>query len=364
MVVIGAGVIGLATARALAQAGREVILVEAASAIGTETSSRNSEVIHAGLYYPAGSLKATRCVEGRRRLYAYCEARGVPHRRCGKLVVAADDADVDALTGIAARARQNGVDDIALIDARALEEREPALVGRAALLSPSTGIVDTHALMMAYLDDAETAGAALALRTPVIGGTVVADGVLLHLGGDEPMRLRARHVVNAAGLSAWDVSRSLAGLPTDPIPPRRLCKGSYFSLIGRAPARHLVYPVPSAAGLGTHLTLDLAGKARFGPDVEWVDGIDYRVDPARGEQFYAAIRRYWPGLPDGALQPDYAGIRPKVVGPGDPAADFVVQSPEGTGAAGYVALYGIESPGITASLALADRIVRCLGREL
>ena len=356
-VVVGAGVVGLAAARALAMAGREVVIVEAATAIGTETSSRNSEVIHAGIYYPTGSLKAKLCTEGRRALYAYCAARGVPHRRCGKLIVAADDTEVGYLEKITRQAHSNGVDDLTLLGGAAVRAREPALAGQAAILSPSTGIIDSHALMMSYLDDAESAGAMLALATPVIRGEVGGSGILLDLGGAEPTRLRTRTLVNAAGLSAWAVSGRIEGVDPATVPPRHLCKGSYFGLATCAPFTHLVYPVPSQAGLGTHLTLDMAGRARFGPDVEWVETVDYAVEPARADQFYDAIRRYWPDLPDGALQPDYAGVRPKVVGPGQAGGDFVIQSPDQTGAPGYVALYGIESPGLTASLAIADRVL-------
>ena len=361
-VVVGAGIVGLAIARALAMSGREVVIVEAASAIGTETSSRNSEVIHAGIYYPTDSLKAKLCVEGRRALYAYCSVRGIPHRPCGKLIVAADAAEVGYLERITRQARDNGVDDLMLLGSTGLRAREPALAGEAAILSPSTGIIDSHALMLSYLDEAESAGAMLALSTPMIRGEVGGSGILLDLGGTEPTRLQTRTLVNAAGLSAWLVSGRIEGVDRAAVPPRHLCKGSYFGLATRAPFTHLIYPVPSQAGLGTHLTLDMAGRARFGPDVEWVQAVDYAVEPARADQFYDAIRRYWPDLPDGALQPDYAGIRPKVVGPGQAGGDFVIQGPHVTGADGYVALYGIESPGLTASLTIADRVLSLVER--
>lgn len=357
-VVVGAGVVGLAVARALAMAGREVVLVEAADAIGTGTSSRNSEVVHAGLYYPAGSLKAQLCVEGRERLYAYCASRGVAHRRCGKLIVATDASQHAALDALLAAAHRNGVTDVQALDAADARRREPALACSAALWSPSTGIVDSHGLMLALQGEAEDRGAMLALKSPVERGEVGAGGVVLQVGGEQPMRVRARRVVNSAGLHAPALAARLDGLDAQFVPPARYCKGSYFALAGRAPFSHLVYPMHDHAGLGVHLTLDLAGQARFGPDTEWVDAIDYRVEPRRADAFYAAIRRYWPALPDGALAPAYAGIRPKIVGPGEPAADFVIQGPAVHGVPGLVNLFGIESPGLTASLAIADAVLR------
>ncbi|WP_186247799.1 NAD(P)/FAD-dependent oxidoreductase [Burkholderia gladioli] len=357
-VVIGAGVVGLAVARACARRGWETVIVESEAMIGTGTSSRNSEVIHAGIYYAAGSLKARLCVAGRQQLYAYCEAAGVPHRRCGKLIVATDAAQRDALDAIEAAARANGVTDLRHLDAAQARALEPSLHCVAALESPSTGIVDSHALMLALLGDAERAGAMIAYRSPVSGGEILreAGGPLIELevGGDEPMTIRARRVINAAGLHAQSVARTLRGLPADTIPRERYAKGNYYSLAGRAPFSRLIYPVPEPGGLGVHLTLDLANQARFGPDVEWVDSIDYRVDPARAERFYAAIRRYWPALPDQALQPAYSGIRPKL---DTPDADFVIQGAGVHGVAGLVNLYGIESPGLTASLAIADEVL-------
>jgi L-2-hydroxyglutarate oxidase LhgO len=359
-VVIGAGVIGLATARALALAGHEVIVLERAYTIGFETSSRNSEVIHGGLYYPKGSLKARSCVEGRERLYAYCQEHGVPHARLGKLIVATGDDEIPGVEQIAAAARANGVDNLEWLSASQAQRLEPELHCVTALLSPSTGIIDSHALMLAYQGEAEAAGAFVAFRTPVDGGRVRADGFELSVGGDEPTTLRCRYLVNAAGLYAPAVARAIDGVPPESIPPAYFCRGVYFTLSGRSPFRRLIYPVPVPGGLGVHITLDLAGQARFGPDVEWISSVDYAVDPRRGDKFYAAVRRYWPGLRDGALQPGYAGIRPKISGPDEPAADFVVQGPETHGIPGFVNLYGIESPGLTASLPLADEVLRRL----
>ncbi len=352
--VIGAGLLGLAVARALALTGREVVILEAEDAIGTHTSSRNSEVIHAGIYYPPGSLKARSCVEGRERLYAYCAARGVPHRRCGKLIVATDKAQLPELEAILAKAHANGARDVVRRRADEALALEPELSCVAALHSPSTGIIDSHALMLAYLGDAEAAGAMLALKSPLGKGVVRAGGIELHVAGAEPILAGA--VVNCAGLRAPGVARRIEGYPAQLAPRELYAKGNYYTLSRRAPFSRLVYPVPEPGGLGVHVTLDLGGRARFGPDVEWVDRIDYTVDPRRAEAFYCAIRRYWPGLPEGALEPGYAGIRPKISGRGEPAADFLVQGPRAHGVAGLVHMYGIESPGLTASLALADHV--------
>jgi L-2-hydroxyglutarate oxidase LhgO len=352
--VIGAGLVGLACARALALAGREVVILEAEDAIGTHTSSRNSEVIHAGIYYPRGSLKARACVEGRERLYAYCAGRGVPHRRCGKLIVASDAAQLPELEAILARAHANGVADVARIGAREARALEPEIACVDALLSPATGIVDSHALMLAYLGDAENAGAMLALKSPLEAARVTPQGIELRVAGAEPLLVRG--LVNSAGLRAPSLARRIEGYPAALAPRELYAKGNYFTLARRAPFTHLVYPVPEPGGLGVHVTLDLGARARFGPDVEWVEAIDYRVDPRRAQAFYAAIRRYWPGLPEGALEPGYAGIRPKISGRGEPAADFVVQGPREHGVPGLVNLFGIESPGLTASLALADDV--------
>ena len=360
--VIGAGVIGLACARALALAGREVVILEAAGAIGTETSSRNSEVIHAGIYYAPGSAKALLCVEGRALLYRYCEERGVAHRRCGKLIVATAAEQVATLHKIQAQAAANGVRDLRLLTADEAKAMEPALRCVAALHSPSTGIIDSHGLMLAYQGEAEDHGAMRALQSPVTGGEVEAKGIALDVGGTEPMRICARTVINSAGLMAQRIAASLRGFPQDLVPPCYYAKGNYYSLAGRSPFTHLIYPVPEAAGLGVHLTLDLAGQARFGPDVEWIAEIDYDVDLRRADGFYRAIRDYWPGLRDGQLAPGYAGIRPKLDGPGKPASDFLIQGPAEHGVPGLVNLFGIESPGLTASLALAEHVVEIAGK--
>ncbi len=359
-VVIGAGVVGLAVARALVRAGHDVLILESARQIGTETSSRNSEVIHAGLHYPNGSLKARFCVGGRDLLYQYCAEHGVPHKRLGKLTVACDERELAALETIWRKAEGNGVDDLEWVEEREARAMEPELRCLRAFHSPSTGIIDSHALMLAYLGDAEAAGASLAFRAPVMGGRVTEHGFILDVGGDEAMALECRGLINSAGLYAPSLARTIAGIPPATIPKDYFCRGVYFTFSGRSPFRRLVYPVPEHAGLGVHLTLDLAGQAKFGPDTEWIDGVDYTVDPRRGDKFYAAIRSYWPGLKDGALQPGYAGIRPKISGPTEPAADFVVQGQAAHGIPGLVNLYGIESPGLTASLAIADHVAGIL----
>ncbi|WP_459617127.1 NAD(P)/FAD-dependent oxidoreductase [Bordetella sp. 2513F-2] len=354
-IIIGAGVVGLAIARALAAGGREVLVAEASEGIGTGTSSRNSEVIHAGIYYPAGSLKARLCVRGKHLLYEYCAQRGIPHKRLGKLIVATSEAEAAQLEGIAQRAQANGVDDMRMIDGAEAARLEPALRCTAALVSPSTGIVDSHALMLAYQGDAENAGAQCVFHTPALNGSVRPEGgFTLQFGGDEAMALSCNVLINASGLHAPTLARRIEGIPPDSIPPEYLCKGSYFTLSGRAPFSRLIYPVPGHAGLGVHLTLDLGNQAKFGPDTEWIDTEDYTLDPRRADVFYDAVRRYWPGLPDGALAPGYTGIRPKISGPGEPAADFMISGPAAHGVPGLVNLYGIESPGLTASLAIAE----------
>ena len=359
-VVIGAGVIGLAVARRLAQLGREVIVVESAASIGTGISSRNSEVIHAGIYNAPDSLKTRLCVLGRRALYAYCEARHVSYRRCGKLIVATDEAQCTALDGIATRASANGVDTLQRLDATAVSLLEPELACVAALLSPDTGIIDSHAYMLALQGDAEHAGAVFVFNSPVLGGATGNDGITLDIGGSDPVRLRARTVINCAGLQAQPVAASLRGMPQSDIAPAFYAKGNYFSLSTAARFSRLVYPLPAPGGLGVHLTIDLAGGVRFGPDVEWVSTCNHDVDPARADDFYAAIRRYGPGLPAGALHPDYAGIRPKLSGPGASVVDFRLDGAQRHGVNGLINLFGIESPGLTASLAIADLVAEML----
>lgn len=355
-VVVGAGVVGLAVARALAKRGHETLVAEAAPRIGTGASSRNSEVIHAGLYYPVGSLKARFCVAGRHALYDYCSGRGIAHRRCGKFIVATNPAQLDKLESIAATARAAGVEELRMISGSEACEREPALRCVAALESPATGILDSHAFMLSLQGDAEAAGTVFAFNTPVTQMWPAAGGIELAFRGESRPTLRARLVVNAAGLDAQQVALSMAGLPHETVPPIHLAKGNYFSIAGRSPFSRLIYPVPEDGGLGIHLTLDLQGRARFGPDVEWVQARSYDVDPARAAAFVPAIRRYWPRLPDDALQPAYAGVRAKLTGPGGKAADFVIATPREHGIAGLVNLFGFESPGLTASLAVGDHV--------
>jgi len=363
-IVVGAGVVGLAVARALAQAGRDVVVLERAEAIGTVTSSRNSEVIHAGIYYPTGSLKARLCVAGRRALSAYCRERGIGHRACGKLIVATDAAGVPALHALAEKARANGVEGLEMLDAGAARAMEPALACTAALHSPVTGILDSHAFMLSLQGDAEAAGAMVAFHAPVEAIAAGPVGLTVEVGGAEPMALTARLVVNAAGHDAPVLAGRTRGLPEAAVPRRYFAKGTYFSLTGRSPFSSLIYPMPEAGGLGVHLTLDLGGQARFGPDVEWTDRPDdYEVDPSRADAFYAEIRKYWPDLPDRSLVPGYVGVRPKLQAPGEPARDFEIQGPADHGVPGLVNLYGIESPGLTASLAIAAEVAAVLGLE-
>ena len=391
VVVIGAGVVGLAVARALALVGREVLVLEAGATIGTGTSSRNSEVIHAGLYYEPGSLKARLCVRGRELLYAYCDSHGVPYRRCGKLLVATTQEQIPKLAAIETQARSNGVSSLRHLSAEQARALEPALHCVAALHSPDTGIVDSHQLMLALQGDAEAHGAICAFRAPVQRIEREPDGRFrIEVGEDaargeaeprgapgaqsdmppgsrpgsqpgmqpdpqpQPFMLLAQRVVNCAGLQAQAVASRIQGLAARHVPPLYMARGNYFGLSGRSPFDRLIYPMPDEAGLGVHLTVDLGGQAKFGPDVEWLDTLDYQVDPHRADSFYAAIRTYWPDLADGALQPAYAGIRPKLVGPGQPAADFMVQGELEHGVKGLLNFFGIESPGLTSSLALAD----------
>jgi L-2-hydroxyglutarate oxidase LhgO len=360
-VVVGAGVIGLAVARALALRGQEVVVLEREPLIGSHTSARNSEVIHAGIYYPAGSAKARLCVRGRELLYAHAAARGVPHRRIGKIIVATEPEQEAALAALAAAGARNGVDDLRPLGRAELARLEPALRGAAGLLSPSTGIVDSHALMLSLEAEAEAHGAVIAFDTRLVAARPTAGGIEIEaVGGSGPgaerSRLLAGRLVNAAGLFAGEVAAAIEGLAPAHRRAVHYCKGTYFTVAGRTPFRHLIYPVPERDGLGVHLTLDLAGQARFGPDTEWVTGVDYRLDAARGAGFAAAIRRYWPGLPEAALAPSYAGVRPKLFPAGGPATDFAIEGPETHGVAGLVNLFGIESPGLTASLAIAEEV--------
>ena len=354
-VVVGGGVVGLAVARALARSGREVVILEAEDAIGTHTSSRNSEVIHAGIYYPKGSLKARSCVAGKELLYEYCVAHGVPHRRSGKLIVATNQEQVGELENIQKKAHANGVTDVVWMTREQVRALEPEISCVAGLYSPSTGIIDSHSLMLAYLGDAEERGAMLALKTHLLGAQVAAGGFVVQT---DQMDVACNVLVNSGGLRAPSIAKLVEGYPAEKAPREFYAKGNYYSLARRSPFSRLVYPVPEPGGLGVHVTLDLAGQARFGPDVEWVERIDYAVDPKRSERFYAAIRKYWPGLPDGALSPGYAGIRPKTAGPKEPAPDFEVQGPPVHGVPGLVHLFGIESPGLTASLALAGIVLQ------
>ncbi len=360
-VVIGAGVVGLAVARELAMAGREVVILESESAFGTVTSSRNSEVIHAGIYYPPGSRRAELCVRGKQLLVDYCASHQVAHRICGKLIVAAEAREWPLLEALRAQALACGVADLQPLTAAQARAMEPALHSAGALLSPSTGIIDSHGLMLALLGDAQAHGAMLALCSPLLAGHVTPAGIQLEVGGNQPSRLLARSVVNSAGLQAPAVARRIEGLGAEHIPTARMAKGCYFSLTGRAPFSRLIYPAPGASGhLGVHLTLDLGGQARFGPSFRWVDDVDYSVELSEAEGFYAAVRRYWPALPDDALQPGYAGLRPKISAPGEPAADFRIDGPGVHGVPGLVNLFGIESPGLTASMAIAQEVARML----
>ena len=359
-VIIGAGVVGLACARALAREGVEVIIVEQHDDFGTETSARNSEVIHAGIYYPPGSLKATLCVQGRALLYQFCNDYGVDHRQCGKLIVATTAAQEEQLHVIKQKAEGNGVTDLVLISRAQAKVLEPEVECTAALFSPSTGIIDSHGLMLALLGDAERHGAVLAVRTPVDRIIAQNNHFDVLTGGDAPASISANIVINSAGLHAVKVAARIDGLAAQHIPTMRYAKGNYFSLSGKAPFSRLVYPIPEPGGLGVHYTIDMGGQGRFGPDVQWIDEINYHVDETRGEKFYDQIRRYWPKLHDGALQPAYSGIRPKLVSAGEADADFFIQGPEQHGIAGLINLFGIESPGLTSSLAIAEKIVHSI----
>jgi len=361
-VVIGAGAVGLAVARALALAGREVIVLEKAAQIGTETSSRNSEVIHAGIYYATGSLKATLCVRGKELLYDYLPAHGVQHARVGKLIVATEPQEIASLERAEKIAAANGVLDLVWLDEKAAKALEPELRCHAAILSPSTGSMDSHGLMLAYQGELEDAGGMIAFNSPVVAGWIEKEGFLLEVGGAEPTQIATRLLVNSAGLWAQEVAKSIEGIPPESIPPRYLAKGCYFTLAGKPPFKRLIYPAPEVkfASLGLHVTVDLAGQVRFGPDVEWVDKIDYDVPADRAAKFYSTIRHYYPGLKDGTLHPGYAGVRPKLQKPGEAPADFLIQGQAMHGIANLVNLYGIESPGLTSSMAIAQEVLRRL----
>jgi len=366
-VVVGGGVLGLAVARALSRAGREVIVLEANAAIGTEISSRNSGVIHAGIYYPKDSVKARVCVAGKKSLYAFCKAYGVAHRRVEKLLVATDESQLPLLRSYQERAALNGVNDLRYLTAAEARVLEPEVRCSGALLSPSTGIIDVHAYMLALQGDAEEFGAVVAFNTPVlggrVGGRVGAGETLVEAGGEYATTLACRLLVNCAGLGAQAVAGSIDGFPKARVPRLYLAKGNYFSLNRASPFRRLIYPMPVGAWLGVHSVLDLGGRCKFGPDIHWVETVEYDVDASQAEAFYPAIRRYWPGLPDGALQPDYAGLRPKLYREGETPRDFLIQGLDDHGVAGIINLFGIESPGLTASLAIADEVAQMAARD-
>jgi L-2-hydroxyglutarate oxidase LhgO len=357
VMVVGAGVVGLAIAREAARKGHDVIVAEAAPAIGTGTSSRNSEVIHAGLYYPSGSKRALHCPRSRRMLYAYCESHGIAHRKLGKLFIVTKESDIPKLESIYAQALANGVENVNMLDAGAAMRMEPALFCVAAFHSAETGIIDSHRYMLALQGDIEDRGGVLAFNTPVERIARGRSGWRVDFGGPEPGSLTVDAVVNSASHGAQRLARATEGYPGERVPKLVLAKGNYFGYAGRAPFTRLIYPAPVPGGLGIHVTLDLAGRMRFGPDVEWIDSMNFDVDPRRGDSFYGSIRTYWPGLPDNSLFADYAGVRPKLTGPGEPAADFVVDGPAEHGLPGLVQLFGIESPGLTCALSLAEEVV-------
>ena len=358
---IGAGVVGLAIARALALEGRDVLVIERHDRIGEETSSRNSEVIHAGIHYPPDSMKAKLCVRGKGLLYRYCQDRSIRHRRCGKLILATNETQHAELEAIQAQGQASGVDDLTIVDRAQAAVRVPGIVCTSALSSPSTGIVDSHELMTSFQGDLEAAGGTVALRCEFLRGRVERNGFTLHIRSvGESVDVRARALINSAGLAAGYVARHIEDLATRDIPRIRFAKGNYFIYRGKHPFHHLVYPVPEPGGLGVHVTLDLLGQARFGPDVQWIDVPDYSVDESRRDRFFDAIRRYWPEVNRDRLAPGYVGVRPKLIRPGDPPGDFLIQGPDAHGVPGLVNLYGIESPGLTSSLAIAEHVSQVL----
>lgn len=359
-VVIGAGVIGLAVGREMALSNIETVVLEGQTQIGTGISSRNSEVIHAGIYYPPNSLKAKLCVKGNKMLYSYCDDKNIHYQRCGKLIVATSDTQQTKLQEIQRKAIANQVDDLQLLSQQQVNALEPEIRCKAGLFSPSTGIIDSHGLMLNLQGDIASAGGAIALGSPVVKATCQEQGITLHVGGEQPCVLKAKFVINCAGLHAQPLSQRFAGVPVNTIPPLYYAKGSYFSLSGKSPFSHLIYPLPESAGLGVHSTLDLGGGVKFGPDVEWVDRLDYRVDPTKSTEFYAKIREYWPSLKDDSLHPAYAGIRPKLHPQGVTAHDFMIQTADTHGVKGLVNLYGFESPGLTASLAIGEEVANVL----
>lgn len=362
-VITGAGVVGLAVARALSQLGIEVLVLEAERTIGSGISSRNSEVIHAGIYYEKNSLKALHCVRGKQLLYEYCVRKNIPFRPCGKIIVATDDVQMETLDAIRMKASENGVHDLTWLSRAQVAQLEPEIQCSAALMSPSTGIIDSHAFMLNLHSDIENNGGIIAFSSPLVDVEIENNRFLLRVGGTQPCSISASIFVNSAGLFAPALARRIKNLAADKIPPAFYAKGNYFSLSGKANFSRLIYPVPVQAGLGVHLTIDMNGRPRFGPDVEWIDEPDYRVTPHRSEDFYSAIRKYWPALPDGALAPDYAGIRPKISGPGQTPADFRIDTEDFHGISGLINLFGIESPGLTSSLSIAEQIGRLIGKN-
>jgi L-2-hydroxyglutarate oxidase LhgO len=360
VLVIGAGVVGLAVARAAARKGHDVVVAEAEAGIGTITSSRNSEVIHAGMYYPTGTLRAQHCVRGRHWLYEFCASHGVPHKKCGKLIIACNEAELDKIKAIEVQGGINGVENLELIGGNAARALEPELSCLGALLSPETGIIDGHAYMLALRGDLEDAGGAIALNTPVTGARRKGGQWQVDFGGREGGTFEFDAVANCAGLRAQSVARTMEDYPASRVPRLVLGKGNYFTYAGRPVFKRLIYPTPIVGGLGVHVTLDMAGRMRFGPDVEWIERENYDVDPTRAHLFYTRIRTYWPGLPDGALSPDYSGIRPKLSGPGEPQGDFLIDTPAQHGLPGLVQMFGIESPGLTSSLSLGEAVAAYL----